>query len=351
MIPDGWMRMSNKFRDLISLVEGKITVFPLEKRMVIVACSGGVDSTALFHVFCELFKTKTIFSLALFHFNYGLRGEESDGDEAFCEGLARGAGVPFLVARAAEKDRQDRQGEGIQEWARRLRREALMKLAVNGEIVALAHHADDAAETVIMRMMRGTSLTGMRGMAEWDGLWWRPWIRLPKAEIIAAVEKSAMLFREDSTNAQLDYARNVVRHHVLPALFRLWPAGREKLLDLADDAASVAEYALEKALEDVRFELKAGTPGQRATRDRMPVCDQSKLAALPDAVALAVLAHMARSTAGGSWRQLSRQNLMKVLRAARAVEKPRFVLELSQGLYLEAGSGQVKAWSAGSPAG
>ncbi len=337
--------MSNKFSDLIRLVEGKIAVFPLEKRRLIVACSGGVDSTALFHVFCELFKAKKIFSLALFHFNYGLRGEESEGDESFCEGLARGAGVPFLVARATEKDREDRQGEGIQEWARRLRREALVKLSVNEEIIALAHHADDAAETVVMRLMRGTSLTGMRGMTEWDGRWWRPWIRVPKAEIIAAVEESGMLFREDSTNAQLDYARNVVRHQVLPGLFKLWPAGREKLLDLADDAAVVAEYALKKALEDVGFELKAAPAGRAGIRGSEPVCDQSRLAGLPDAVALAVLAHMARCTAAGEWRQLSRQNLAKVLAAARAGGKPRFVLELSHGLYLEAGSGQVRAWS------
>lgn len=347
MIPDGWMTMSNKFSDLIDLVEAKISAFPLEKRMVIVSCSGGVDSTALFHVFCELLKAKKIFSLALFHFNYGLRGEESDGDEAFCEGLAKGAGVPFLVARATETQRQERQGEGIQEWARRLRRDALKKLAVNSEFIALAHHADDAAETVVMRMMRGTSLAHVHGMSEWDGAWWRPWIRLPKSEIIAAVEEAEMLFREDSTNAQLDYARNVVRHQVLPPLFKLWPAGREKLLDLADDAESVAKYALGKALTEVDFEILH----QKGAGGKTPVCDQRKLAALPDAVAVSVLAHLARSTEGGGWRQLSRTNLLKVLAAARSAEKTRFVLELGRGLYLESGSGRVKAWSASLPAG
>lgn len=333
MIPDGWMTMSNKFNSLIDLVETKIARFPLEKRAVIVACSGGVDSTALFHVFCELLKAKKIFSLALFHFNYGLRGEESDGDEAFCEGLATGAGVPFLVTRATEEDRQARQGEGIQEWARRLRRDALEKLAAGEEIVALAHHADDAAETVIMRMMRGTSLTAMRGMSEWEGIWWRPWLRVSKAEIVAAMGEAGYLFREDTTNAQLDYARNVVRHKVLPALLSLWPAGREKLLNLAEDAQSVAQYALEKALKDTRF--TAGEAG--------PSCDREELAALPDAVALAVLAHIARSVDGARWQQLSRVNLLKVLAAARAGGKPRLVLEMGKGLFLEAGSARVSA--------
>ena len=331
--------MTNKFSDLINLVESKIRHLPFEKRGVIVACSGGVDSTALFAVFCELLKAKKIFSLALFHFNYGLRGEESDGDEAFCRDLASGAGVPFLATRATKEQRETRQGEGVQEWARRLRREALGQWVQEGTLIALAHHADDSAETVLMRMMRGTSLGAMRGMAEWDGSWWRPWLRVPKADIIAAAEERAMLFREDSTNEKLDYARNVVRHRVLPELLRLWPAGRQKLLDLADDAHAVASYALLKALEDTGFKLE-----KKEVATVSAHCSRERLSELPDPIALAVLAHMAQSTSAGCWKQLSRANLLKVLTAARAGGQPRFVLEMSKGLYLETTKDRVRSF-------
>lgn len=339
MISGGWTTMTNKFSDLINLVEAKISHFPMEKRAVTVACSGGVDSTALFAVFCELLKAKKIFSLNLFHFNYGLRGEESNGDEAFCRDLASGAGVPFLSVRATKEQRETRLGEGVQEWARRLRRQSLSQLAEEGQLIALAHHADDSAETVFMRIMRGTSLAAMRGMTEWDGPWWRPWLRVPKTEIIAAAEERGMLFREDSTNEKLDYARNVVRHRVLPELLRLWPAGREKLLDLADDAHKVATYALIKALEETHFksEKKGGATVSAH-------CSREGLSTLPDPIALAVLAHMAQSTSAGGWKQLSRANLLKVLTAARAGGQPRFVLEMSKGVYLEATPDRVRSF-------
>ncbi len=339
MISDGWTIMPCKFSDLKSLVEAKISRFPFEKRRVIAACSGGVDSTVLFGIFCELLKAKNIFSLELFHFNYGLRGEESVGDESFCRDLAQGAAVPFLCARATNEQRETHQGEGVQEWARRLRREALMKLGSSGSIVALAHHADDAAETVLMRMMRGTSLATMRGMSEWDGIWWRPWIRVPKVDIIAAALDRGMLFREDSTNEKLDYSRNVVRHRVLPELLRLWPAGREKLLDLADDAHAVASYALLKALGDASFKLTADEKSMST-----PTCRRASLVELPEALALAVLAHMAQSTSAGAWKQLSRGNLLKVLAASKAGGQPRFVLELTKGLFLEVGTEAVRSF-------
>jgi tRNA(Ile)-lysidine synthetase-like protein len=335
MIPEGWATMSSKFSQLKSLIEAKIQHFPLEKRRVVVACSGGVDSTALFWVFLELFQAKKIFSLELFHFNYGLRGEESEGDEAFCQGLADSGNIPFHCVRATPEDREARQGEGIQEWARRLRREALIQLALDERIVALAHHADDAAETVIMRAARGTSLAAMRGMAEWDGIWWRPWLRVAKSEILAAAEERSMLFREDSTNEKLDYARNVIRHKVLPELMRLYPAGRQKLLDLADDAHEVAQYALVVALDEVQFD-----PVTTA-------CDRSALARLPDAVALSVLSHLTRSlcaSMNAPHRQISRTNLLKVLGAARSEDTTKFVLEMSKGIFLEVAKSRVRSF-------
>jgi tRNA(Ile)-lysidine synthetase-like protein len=345
--------MINKFEQLKSLVEAKIRNFPHSERRVIVACSGGVDSTALFWVFLRLFQEKKIFSLRLFHFNYGLRGEESDRDESFCRALAEGVQVPFEVRNASQLDREKRCGEGIQEWARRLRREALCQIADDSDWIALAHHADDAAETMLMRLMRGTSLAHLKGMEEWSKAWdkqgalrfFRPWLRVTKKEILAAAAEQNMLFREDSTNAQLDYARNVVRHRVLPELLRLWPAGREKLADLATDAAELAQYALNNALAETGFE---------ATKNESR-CSRQKLCRLPDAVALSVLAHMAQHARSGPPKQLSRSNLAKILDAARSAGEPpenseaewptrKFTLEMTRGVFLEVKAETVRSF-------
>lgn len=353
MNPRAWVKMASKFEQLKNLVEAKIGHFPVSDRRVIVACSGGVDSTALFWVFLELFQAKKIFSLRLFHFNFGLRGDESDGDEAFCRGLAEGAGIPFELACASPEDRESRSGEGIQEWARRLRREALLKVTERAEWIVLAHHADDAAETSLMRIMRGASLANIRGMDEWSEAghppdqrkFFRPWLAVPKEDIVAAAAERSMLFREDTSNAKLDYARNVIRHRVLPELLRLWPAGREKLADLACDGAELSGYALAHAI--------AETACQSSAKEMK--CSRQKLCALPDSIALAVLAHMVQRASSGSPRQLSRANLRRCLESARSPAEvadgldpadsgKKFTLEMSRGIFLEVRGDTVRSF-------
>ena len=110
-------------------------------------------------------------------------------------------------------------------------------------------------------------------------------------------------------------------------------------MDLADDAHEVASYALIKALEETHF--KSEKKGEAAVSAH---CSRERLSILPDPIALAVLAHLAQSTSAGGWKQLSRANLLKVLTAARAGGQPRFVLELSKGLYLEATPDRVRSF-------
>lgn len=330
--------MSNKFRDLKNFTAAKIDAFPVEKRRFIVSCSGGVDSTALFDVFLAISKEKNFFSFELFHFNYGLRGEESDGDEAFCRSLAQDNGLPFFCERATAAQHDARGDGGIQEWARALRRNALEKLAQNNKTVIFAHHADDVIETILMRMMRGTSLRSMRGMAEHDGCWWRPWLSISKSDILDAARERALLFREDSSNNQLDYTRNVLRHKVLPPLLQTWPNGGQKMIDLAEDAFTVADFALAAAKQHCSFK-PANTPGSAAS------CSRHALAALPDAVAFLVLSDLIRSVTTGPVRQIRRTNLQKILLAVRDSDPGRrFVLEVSKGIFVEAAGDTVRSF-------
>lgn len=330
--------MGNKFSNLKSFTEAKITNFPLEDRRFIVACSGGVDSTALFRVFLEIFNEKKIFSLTVFHFNYGLRGGESDGDEAFCRALAEDNGLTFLSRRATQADHDARGEGGIQDWARRLRREALAQIAREGEKVVFAHHADDTVETILMRIMRGTSLRSMRGMAELDGKWWRPWLTVSKQDILATAEESGWLFREDSSNNQLDYTRNVLRHNVLPALHNIWPTGGTKLIELANDAFAVATYALQGAKAACHF-------NESSAMKRGASCHRDELCKLPDAVAFLVIADLIRAATSGDVRQISRSNLQKILAAARDTSSSkRFVLEVAKGVFVESSGTKVRSF-------
>jgi tRNA(Ile)-lysidine synthase len=213
---------------------------PPSFQQVVVSLSGGADSTALFHLLWESAKRSKRVELAVLHVAYGLRGEESDADFRHCEALAHAAGVPFHARVVTEAERSARAGESLQAWARRLRREAYASWAGAGWVIALAHHRDDAAETVLMRLARGAAPAHLAGLKAYDPPLWRPLVGATRAEIREYLEENGLSWREDSSNAGTDYARNSLRHEVLPRLEALWPGAAERLTAAADEAADLA---------------------------------------------------------------------------------------------------------------
>lgn len=176
---------------------------------VVCALSGGGDSVALLHCLRSLREELGI-TLSAAHFNHCLRGEESDGDEAFVRELCSQWDVPLVVGRG---DPRQLAGKSPEEAARILRYEFLM--AQSG-IIATAHHADDQMETVLLNLLRGTGLKGLCGMPVRSGRLLRPMLEVPKAAVESYLAKQGLSCRFDSSNGEDDALRNRLRHHILP---------------------------------------------------------------------------------------------------------------------------------------
>lgn len=211
--------------------------------VVFCAVSGGVDSVVLLDILDAL-QTRLGFSLRAAHFNHNLRGAESDRDEAFVRALCEKRKIPLTVSSADVRARAIETGESIEQAARSLRYAFFETLP---GLVATAHNADDNAETILLNLVRGTSLAGLCGIAPQRGQIIRPLLCLTRSEIEDYAKRRALQFVEDSTNSTDFCLRNRLRHHVMPLLRAENPALSERLLTasslLRDDEAYLQQQA------------------------------------------------------------------------------------------------------------
>jgi tRNA(Ile)-lysidine synthase len=205
----------------------------------VVAASGGPDSTALLLALVEAGAGP----LTVGHVNHGLRGDESDGDEAFVRELAGRLGLRCEVARLDPRPL----GGNKQAAARRLRYDFLRTL---GGWVATGHTLDDQAETVLHHLVRGTGLDGLRGIAA-VGRVMRPLLTVPRAEVLAYLTALGQPFRTDRSNADPGYTRNRIRAELLPLLRTFNPKVTGALARLADQAAEVLGDRHERAAAEL----------------------------------------------------------------------------------------------------
>ena len=199
-----------------------------ENAEIVIGFSGGADSVCLLSVLAAL---RGLFHYALnaVHVNHGIRGEEADRDEAFCREFCRERKIPFAAVRADVPAFVKETGMSTEEAARELRYRALFEaagLSVSGKFpenarIAVAHHADDQAETILLNLIRGTGLKGLSGMAyRRDGII-RPLLDRDREEILSYLAEHDLPYVTDSTNLSNDYARNRMRNVVLPELKKL----------------------------------------------------------------------------------------------------------------------------------
>jgi tRNA(Ile)-lysidine synthase len=195
---------------------------------VIAAVSGGADSVCLLHVLREA----QVNLSGVAHFNHKLRGDASEEDERFVTALASNMGVPFYRAEGPA-------GPGnLEQNLRRARREFFSSLIKDGagNRVALAHTRDDQAETVLFRVLRGSGLTGLAGIhpVTAEGFI-RPMIGLTRSEVLEFLRERGIEWREDASNLELRFARNRIRHELLPQLAKEWnPQIADALSNLGD---------------------------------------------------------------------------------------------------------------------
>ena len=230
---------------MISTVEKTVaTRFPpLRGKRVLVAASGGADSTALALALRELGC-----AIALAHVHHGIRGKSAAADARFVATLAKKWKIPFFLGKFDVPAEAKKSGESLEMAARRVRRDFMLATARREKFsfIATGHTADDQAETVLMRIVRGTSISGLAGIAyaakQGRVTIVRPLRDATRSQIVAFLRQRKQRWREDETNAEDFAMRNRVRHEILPLLEkRLNPSVRQALLRLADIAAAEDE--------------------------------------------------------------------------------------------------------------
>lgn len=233
---------------------------PLHGQRFLLAVSGGLDSAVL----CCLAREAGL-SFAIAHMNFGLRGAESDRDEAFVQGLAKQYGVPCFTRQADAKAHALQNGIGVQEAARDLRYQWFHALCKDGgfSYTLLAHQADDNIETTVMNFFRGTGLAGLTGMPERTEKPYRllrPLLDLRREQLADFARERQLSWVEDSSNAEGKYTRNLFRLQVLPLIEKAFPQAAENVLRNQKRLSSVAYFYGEsmEALKEKLVERQGG---------------------------------------------------------------------------------------------
>ena len=191
-------------------------------KRILLAVSGGIDSMYMADRAPELFPG-AVFAVA--HCNFGLRGSESDGDELFVREWCRDTGTECFVRRFDTTGYSRSRGVSIEMAARELRYAWFRELCEEHgfEAVAVAHNADDNAETLILNLLRGTGIRGIRGMGGREGVI-RPLLGTSRSDIRRWMSEHGRRWREDSTNADSSYRRNLIRNEVFPLFAKINPS-------------------------------------------------------------------------------------------------------------------------------
>lgn len=206
---------------------------------VLAAVSGGADSVALIHMLAKFREKLNIEKLAVAHVNHGMRGEESNDDEKFVKSIAENLNVEFFCKRLENLSLDD---TGVEEIARQKRYEFFAEVAAaNGyNYIATAHTANDQAETLLMRLVRGANVRGLRGIhaVRADGVI-RPLLQIERGELEEWLRLHGLTYREDSSNADDKFRRNFLRNNVMPLLMQMNSAAIRNIAA----SATAAEFA------------------------------------------------------------------------------------------------------------
>lgn len=215
---------------------------------VLVALSGGADSVALLRLLCALG-----YDCRAAHCNFHLRGTESDRDEAFVRRMCREQGVTLYVTHFDTQEEARRRKVSIEMAARDLRYAWFeeVRKECGAAVIAVAHHSDDSVETLLLNLIRGTGLNGLRGIRPKNGRVVRPLLCMNRQEILTCLKEMGQTYVTDSTNLQNLYTRNKIRLDLLPLMQTINPSVKENLLKMTAHLEGVA-HIYQKAIDESR---------------------------------------------------------------------------------------------------
>jgi tRNA(Ile)-lysidine synthase len=261
--------------DLLERVQATGLLAP--GKPVVAMLSGGRDSVCLLDVAARIAGPSAVVAL---HVNHGLRGEESEGDEAHCRAVAGRLGVELVVERSGPRP----PAGNLQAWARDQRLSAAARLAgPRGADVATGHTSTDQVETILYRLAASPGRRALLGMAPREGSLVRPLLGVTREETAAHCRARGLEWREDSSNSSDSYTRTRVREGLVPALRALHPAAERNVLRTAELLREEAEV-----LDELVDTVLAGG-------DRVGI---AHLAALPPALARLVVRRLAEKATG-----------------------------------------------------
>lgn len=236
-------------------------------RRLLIALSGGADSVALTEMLC---RRRNALNLTLFavHVNHQMRGQESLADETYCRALCRRLEIELRVVQVDVPRLARESGEGLETAARRLRYAAMetVRAELDADWIALAHHRDDQAETVLMHLLRGCGPEGMGGMARLSGRLYRPLLDVTHQALEEYLKALGVQWQTDGTNLIPDTPRNALRLHGFPVLEESYPGARAALARHAESAR--CENRLLDRMTEAFLEshLETGPYGRRLVR-------------------------------------------------------------------------------------
>ena len=233
-------------KDFLQYLKEKELIKGGEK--IIVGLSGGADSVALLALLANVREILDT-TLVAVHIHHGIRGQEADRDARFSEEFAKKINVSFICKMVDAPGYAKNEGLTLEEAARVLRYRALEEVceSEDADLIALAHHKDDQAETVLMNLLRGTGAAGLSGIRPKNGNRIRPLLFATKKEILGYLDMAGYEHVEDSTNQSSEHSRNRIRTEIMPIAEELYPGATDHIAALAEDMLVFRESAEKKA--------------------------------------------------------------------------------------------------------
>ncbi|MFC1651969.1 tRNA lysidine(34) synthetase TilS [Patescibacteria group bacterium] len=232
------------------------------KEKLIIAVSGGPDSMCLLHILLKLQK-KLDLTLIVAHVNYQLRKKDSDLDQKLVQDFCRQSNLTCFVKKVNDITSSD---SNLEAKLRKIRYDFFetVRKKQNADKIVIAHNQDDQIETILMRILRGTGLKGLKGMSEKRDKIVRPLLNVSRKEILDYCQKNKVEFRVDKSNYDKKFFRNQIRHQILPYLEKYSPDLRLNLVRLGRSAERdyyFLETSARKGLQDVRRATGDGRKG------------------------------------------------------------------------------------------
>lgn len=283
-----------------------------EKDHILVGLSGGADSVCLLSLLMAI-KSEYNLEISAAHLNHGVRGEEADRDEEFSRQMAQALNIQFLSKKSYMNEYATEQKLSKEAAGRVLRREFLVdaKESLGANKLALAHNADDQAETVLMRLMRGTGTDGLRGISIRSDYIIRPILPFTRDEIEEYLHENHISYVDDSTNFENDYHRNKLRNLLIPQLEREYnPNIKSALIKLSDIATEDVEYLEMRARESFKLVSEI--------KENSIVVDVLKLQALHKSIARRVI-RIALETLNCELEDVSLENIEDILELSQNI--------------------------------